>query len=218
MWIWRASRQAETADPDGRRQGKRTWSGVPAVLASALFLYFCFPPAPGTMAYAQDPVSPMGAFATDPDAPIEIEADQLDVQQDRETATFIGNVVATQGAVKLRANRVKVAYAQATKTGTSGAKSGGTQITQINAMGDVHVTARNDQSADGEWAIYEVGNRQITMGDKVLLRQGGNVIRGTKLLIDLNTGRSRVDGAPSAADNKNGGNGRVKGLFLPASP
>lgn len=215
MWIWRADRQTEAVEQDRPRHVTHWGRRYCTVFASALFLHFF-----GTMTYAQGLGSPAGAFATDPNDPIEIEADQLDVQQDSETATFMGNVVATQGAVKLRANRLKVTYAQSAPKSAPGAApaDNGTQITRIDAAGDVHVTARNGQSADGEWAIYEVGSRQITMGDKVLLRQTGNVIRGAKLRIDLNTGRSRVDGAPTVSGGEKGGDGRVRGLFLPSSP
>jgi lipopolysaccharide export system protein LptA len=54
------------------------------------------------------------------------------------------------------------------------------------------------------------------MGDTVLLRQGKNVIRGTKLFIDLNSGRSRVAGGAEAGTEKPGSNGRVKALFQPS--
>jgi len=48
------------------------------------------------------PRNPLGGFATNPDQPIEIEADRLDVEDKTQTATFIGNVIATQGDMKLR--------------------------------------------------------------------------------------------------------------------
>lgn len=166
--------------------------------------------------------APLGAFATDPDAPIEIEADRLDVEQGKQTATFIGNVVAVQGTVILRADRLKVTYADkqsaAQSGGGQGAGGGGNRITEIRARGDVHVTSEGDQSADGEWAIYEVASRQITMGDKVVLRQAGNVVRGTKLRIDLNSGQSRIDGGVAASTPEKGSNGRVRGLFLAPKP
>ena len=44
------------------------------------------------------------------------------------------------------------------------------------------------------------------MGGKVVLTRGKNVLRGSKLVIETETGRSRLD--PES-------NGRVKGLFVP---
>ncbi|MGB5949133.1 MAG: lipopolysaccharide transport periplasmic protein LptA [Parvibaculum sp.] len=182
-----------------------------ALLGAALVLAM---PGGATRAEAQDqgPRDPLSGFATNPDAPIEIESDTLEVEDQKHVATFIGNVVATQGSMKLRADRLKADY---TQTGGSDAATGKTQIRDILATGSVHITSRDDQSADGDWARYTVADRKIVMGDKVVLRQGKNVIRGTKLFIDLNSGKSRIVGGAEAGSPKEGASGRVKALFQP---
>ncbi len=163
--------------------------------------------------HADEDQGPVG-FKTDPDAPIEIEADTLEVEQNAQTATFIGNVVAVQGAIRLRADRLIVTYARKDgSTPTDADAGGGTEITRIDAKSNVHVMSEDDQSASGDWAIYMVANSNITMGDAVILRQGENVIRGQKLNIDLNSGQARVEGGVTATDTENPGSGRVKGLF-----
>jgi lipopolysaccharide export system protein LptA len=168
---------------------------------------------------------PMEGFATDPNAPVEIESDRLDVNDQEQTAIFTGNVVTKQGATIMRSDSLKAVYArrsaapaptpaandadaEAPAAATSNPLSTGrTQITDIYAYGNVHVTSKDDQSADGQWAHYIVANRNIEMGDAVVLRQKANVIRGSKLHIDLNSGKSQIVSAAS----KSGG--RVKGLF-----
>ena len=152
-------------------------------------------------------------FRADPNAPIEIEADTLEVEQNAQQATFIGNVDAIQGTMRLRSDRLVVTYAEKTAASTGGA--GGTEITRIRATGDVHVMSEDDQSADGQWAIYEVAASEITMGDAVVLRQGDNVVRGNRLKIDLNTGQARVESTATSGTGtvENGSNGRVRGLF-----
>lgn len=147
----------------------------------------------------------LGGFSADPTKPIEIEADTLEVAQDNQTATFIGNVKAVQGTLILNAAKLKVTYEEAS--------DGNTEITRIDANGAVHISSANDQSADGDWAIYQVKNETITMGDAVILRQGPNIIRGTRLAINLATGRAKVDA--STTSGSTGGDGRVRGLFQP---
>lgn len=154
--------------------------------------------------------SPLEGFATDPNEPIEIEADSLEVEDQSNQATFIGNVVAVQGQTRLRADRLKATYAPS-------GQGERTKIRQIIATGRVHVLSKDDQSADGDWARYDVANREIVMGDKVVLRQGQNVIRGTKLFIDLNSGLSRVSGGTNTSLPTQSGNGRVKALFQPST-
>ena len=147
----------------------------------------------------------LSGFSADPDKPIEIEADTLEVAQDNQTATFIGNVKATQGALILNAAKLKVSYAES--------DDGNTEVTRIDATGAVHISSSNNQSADGDWAIYMVKDETITMGDAVILRQGPNIIRGTSLAINLRTGRAKVDA--SAVSGSKSGDGRVRGLFQP---
>lgn len=158
--------------------------------------------------------STTGGFATRPNAPIEIEADSLEVQNKAQTATFVGNVIVTQDDMKLRADRLVVFYARQSDAAASAGKSG--RIDKIEAKGAVHISSKDNQSADGDWANYLVKGRQIEMGGKVVLRQEGNVISGEKLLVDLNTGVSRIlggAGAGTSGTGENGGKGRVKGLF-----
>ncbi|MFZ3034495.1 MAG: lipopolysaccharide transport periplasmic protein LptA [Parvibaculum sp.] len=166
-----------------------------------------------TSALAASAGSPLEGFATDPKQPVEIEADRLEVDDKNKTAVFIGNVLAVQGATRLRSDRLKATY-------SAGPDGGRNQVRQIVATGRVHVLSKDDQSADGDWARYDVIGRTIIMGDKVVLRQGQNVIRGKKLTIDLNSGRSRVTGGVSSTtaqeSGQESGNGRVKALFQPS--
>lgn len=207
--------------PDGRKGKKAMLAGVAiaAALAGAPLVASLMPTAAAAAestakkpaAPAKAAGNPLGGFATDPNEPIEIEADALEVEDKRQTATFIGNVLAVQGATRLRSDRLQATYAP-------GADGGRTQVREIYATGKVHVLSKDDQSADGDWARYVVADRRIIMGDRVVLTQGKNVIRGTKLFIDLNTGRSRVSGGAEAGSAKPGANGRVKALFTPSTP
>jgi lipopolysaccharide export system protein LptA len=187
-----------------------------------------------TAAWAQTG-SPLEGFATDPNAPIEIESDRLDVNDKAQTAIFTGNVVSKQGDTIMRSDSLKAVYTRTPDAAPAEPApaeeavmsdqpavlegeepdtgnplgTGSTEITDIYAYGNVHVTSKDDQSADGQWAHYVVATRNIEMGDRVVLRQKENVIRGAKLYIDLNSGKSRI----ASGSSKSGPGGRVKGLF-----
>jgi lipopolysaccharide export system protein LptA len=145
-----------------------------------------------------------GGFRADPGQPIEVEADALEVQNDRKSATFSGNVRVVQGDIRLKSDRLTVFY--------SDGQAGGSRISKIAASGNVLVSAPDNQTASGQWATYLVGTQQLEMGDSVTLRQGKNIIRGSRLTVDLAGGAALVTGG------ENGGGGRVKGLFQPRSP
>jgi lipopolysaccharide export system protein LptA len=156
--------------------------------------------------------------------PIDIEADALEVDDQKKIAVFTGNVSATQGDFNLRSREIQVRYAAKAKgtttasaDGSAGGLPGGSNdITQIDAKGKVLVTNKNDMTATSEWAVFEVPKQQVTLGGDVVLSRGANVIKGDKMVIDLKTGRARVDtSGDQAAGGEKGKPPRVQMTFTP---
>lgn len=141
--------------------------------------------------------------------PIEILADVLTVEQASQVATFSGNVQAIQGEMTLTAARLKVFYAQAGEGGgaTAGVRQG-TQVTRIEADGDVRLSNPTD-TAEGDRGVYDVAAQTVRLDGNVVLTSGDNVVRGSRLDMDL---RSNVSTVRSVAD---GGGQRVRALFKP---
>lgn len=140
--------------------------------------------------------------ALDSDQPIDITADNLEIQQNRNLAIFSGNVVAVQGRLRLRAEQLKVWY-RPVSDGRSGAAAGANgTILRIDAINRVFVSSATE-TAKGDIGIYEVAEQRLTLTGAVVLTRGQNVLRGNKLVMDLATGQSRISG------------GRVHGRFVP---
>jgi lipopolysaccharide export system protein LptA len=145
----------------------------------------------------------------DTTAPIEINADSLEVLQAEQVAVFSGNVDAVQGDLRLQAAELRVHY-------DAGSATGG-EISRLNARGNVHVSSAGE-TARGDTAIYNVLEEEVTMEGNVVLTQGSNVIQGNRLVIDLTTGRSRIEGGAAATVSTGGetqaeDSGRVRGVF-----
>ena len=141
----------------------------------------------------------------DTDKPIEISADSLEVKQDENIAIFTGNVDALQGDIRLRASQLTVHY----RSGEGG-EAGVNAISRIDASGSVFITSGRE-TAQGEAGVYDVENSLITLIQNVVLTRGENVIRGDRLVLDLATGQTRVDGGESGPRS----GGRVRSLFVP---
>jgi len=139
------------------------------------------------------------------DQPIQIDADNLEVEQNRQLATFRGNVDAKQGDIRLRAQQLKVWY-RSGETPKGAAADVGGSIVRIDALGQVLVSSPQE-TARGDVGVYDVASREITLTGEVVLTRGENVIRGQKLVMDMDTGVSRMQGGA--------GGGRVRGLFSP---
>jgi lipopolysaccharide export system protein LptA len=163
----------------------------------------------------------MQGFSKNKGQPINIEAERLEVRDKDKVATFIGNVQVIQGDTSMRCKTLVVYYdaGAAAKGETDKAKSaprpsaqlgntGEQKIKKLEARGDVVVTQK-DQVATGELAIFEMDTNTVTMTGNVVLTQGQNVLRGSKLVVDMTTGFSRVESG-------SGKNGRVQGLFVPS--
>jgi len=102
-----------------------------------------------------------------------------------------------------------------TKSGSAqpagvGLGDNGTQISKIEARGDVVITNDQDQTTTSDWALYDVPAQLVTVGGNVVLVQGKNVLKGDRLVIDLKTGESRFE---NPGDTGTGG--RIRALFVP---
>jgi lipopolysaccharide export system protein LptA len=136
-------------------------------------------------------------------APVDVAADRIEVQDRADRAVFSGNVHAKQGDLTLDSARLTVAYSHA----------GGIQIERLDASGGVTVTSPSE-TARGQFAIYDLKQRLITMLGAVTLTQGQSQVHGGRLVLDLNSGRATIDGgAAGAPAGTRSSGGRVTGTF-----
>jgi lipopolysaccharide export system protein LptA len=143
-------------------------------------------------------------------APVNYSADRIELQDKQNRVVLSGNVDITQADLQMRAARTTVAYTDA----------GTLQIQRIDATGGVLVT-RSNERASGDVAVYDFNRKIITMVGNVALRRGTDTLNGGRLVIDLTTGISNIDGHAGAAGGADVGGvqyggqaaGRVSGSF-----
>jgi lipopolysaccharide export system protein LptA len=136
-------------------------------------------------------------------APVNFSAGAIELQDRADRVILTGGVTATQAGLTMSASRVTAAY-------TSG---GGIDVHRMDAIGGVTIT-KDDLRATSESAIYDLDSDLITLLGNVQLTQGANRLNGGRIVIDLNSGRSTINGggAPAAPGVQNSG-GRVTGTF-----
>lgn len=148
---------------------------------------------------SKDGISFGATFKTDPNAPVNIEADRLDVDDTAKRAVFVGNVRAVQGDFDMRAAELTASYSGSAGLGGNGgenAKASAAQLSKIVARKKVKISSKDGQNATGDWAELDTKANVATIGGDVILTQGKNVVRGTKLIIDMNTGESTIKTEP----------------------
>lgn len=144
-------------------------------------------------------------------APIDFNADSIELQDRANRAILAGNVSVKQADMTLNSARLTVSY-------TGQVVDGSPQVSRLDASGGVTVR-RPDQTARSQFAVYDLNRRVITMLGAVTLLQGANAVNGGRLTINLDTGRAVIDGSAVGGGAKNAdgsiqsSGGRVSGRF-----
>jgi lipopolysaccharide export system protein LptA len=127
--------------------------------------------------------------------PIEITADRLQADSGKNSVSFEGNVLAVQGDVTLRADRLFAEYSK-----REGA------IEKVTAEGNVRVVQSSREASGNRAVLYNLEQRIVLSGD-VSLAEGENRLKGESVTIFLRENRSVVTGGEEG--------GRVKAVLFP---
>jgi lipopolysaccharide export system protein LptA len=138
--------------------------------------------------------------------PISVSADRFVAAKDAATSnitgTYSGNVIITQGEIRMRSDTVRI-------------KVIGGKPDKIYADGHVVVDSASG-TATGDSGVYDVAPRLVTLNGHVVLTKDKNVMRGAQLTVNLVTGVATLGGGVGTRVNgQAGGNGRVQGIFTP---
>jgi lipopolysaccharide export system protein LptA len=139
--------------------------------------------------------------------PVDVTADQLEVEQGQCLANWSGNAEALQDTSRLRADSLKIYNRQIAGQGSNGQSCG--QLDRMEADGQVYyVTPAQVVKADH--AVYTAADTTIVMTGDVVAAQGSKgVIAGSRLVINTNTGVATM----STDVTGRGAKGRVRGVF-----
>lgn len=145
-------------------------------------------------ATAPSPTAP-GASAEGRDAPVTVDADQLENLQKEGLTVFTGNVVASQNGSTQYADRMEVYL-----------DDRGHRIVRTVSTGNVRIITKDCRTGTAKRAeYYDDEQRVVLIGDARVWRDD-NVVTGERITIFLAEDRSLVEG---------GQDGRVKGIFYP---
>lgn len=143
-------------------------------------------------------------FSENRNKPVQIEAASLEVRDKEKKATFTGNVKVVQGDTTMQCKSLEVFYEQDAPSTSPGATQntmkaaqpgpgGSSQISKLHASGGVRVVQK-DQIATGDTAHFDMRANTVTLNGNVTVIQGKNVMRGDRLVVDMTSGVSRVEG------------------------
>ncbi|MDX2483552.1 MAG: LptA/OstA family protein [Pseudodonghicola sp.] len=146
-------------------------------------LFLCLPVVLSAGASAaQGTTVAFGATPADPSQPVEVTAENLDVNQADGSAEFAGDVLVIQGEMRMTADRVFVAYDR-----------DASRIARLEASGGV-LLVNGPDAAESESAVYSIDSGVIVMTGNVLLTQGPSVLSSNRMTVNLTTGTAQMAG------------------------
>ena len=153
----------------------------------------------GAIAHAQGAQVGLGGGADhDSSLPVEVTSQQLDVDENSGTATFTGDVVVTQGLLRLTGPLVDVWFVEGL--------DGENEIEKVYASGGV--TLFNGlEAAEGDDALYTLATGTVVMTGDVVLTQGQSAIAGEKLTVNLDTSTGVMEGRVKVLYQSGGADG-----------
>ncbi len=147
-------------------------------------------------------------------SPIDITADTAEVSSARCVAIWRGSAEAVQDKTHLRADTLTVYSRPKAASATSGSAADGQTACggadRIEADGRVYFMTP-DENARGDHAIYFQTRDEIVITGDVVVVQGLNVARGSKLTIKVSTHEATM----TAGEAGPGKSGRVRAVFYP---
>ena len=116
------------------------------------------------------------------DLPIEVSAESLAIDQDTGVAEYRGDVVISQGEMRLAAASVLIVYDE---------DAG--EIDRMEATGGVTLVSQPD-AAEAQNAVYMVRESKLRLTGSVLLTQGINALASDEMVVDLENGTAQILG------------------------
>lgn len=154
--------------------------------------------------------APALAERADRDKPVNLEADRVTVDENKQTATFDGNVVLTQGTLTIRGDRMIVRQdADGFKTGAA----------EGNLASFRQKREGFDEYVEGyaERIEYDSKAEKLQMFNRAYLKKSNDEVRGNYISYDSASEFFRVTGGGKQAGTPGNPDGRVRAIIQPKS-
>ena len=150
------------------------------------------------------------AEKADRDKPVNLEADQVTVDDNKQTATFVGRVILTQGTLVIRGDRMVV------QQDADGFKYG---VAYGNLASFRQKREGHDEYIDGfaERIEYDSKAEKLQMFKRAYLKKANDDVRGNYISYEVATEFFRVVGGGKQAATPTNPEGRVRAVIQPTA-
>ena len=122
-------------------------------------------------------------FSVERDEPYEITSENMFIEREKRTISFSGNVILKQGSAYLTADQIELFF------NNSFNEEG---FYKMLASGNILIKNNDSTSITGNLATYNVSDEKIIMTENVVLKNKMSMIKGNKLILDINSGKIEI--------------------------
>jgi len=140
-------------------------------------------------------------FPIERNEPYEITSENMFIEREKKTINFSGNVILKQGSAYLTANQIELFFNK------NFSQEG---FYKMLASGNILIKNNDSTSITSNLATYNVSDEKIVMTENVVLKNQMSMINGSKLILDINSGKIEI--SDDKLDQE-----RVKGVLVDQS-
>ncbi len=126
---------------------------------------------------------------------IQIKSDRLEAHQKERQVIFLGHVVATQGDLTIRGDRMTIFYSEGGGAEVTG-NDLGERLDRIEVEGNVRIS-QSKTVATARNAVYYRSNNKVVLTGEPRVQRDKDVIQGSSITLFLDSEKSIVEGGPS---------------------
>lgn len=149
-------------------------------------------------------------LATNSNAPVDITADELETANNACTSIWRGHAEALQDNARLRADVLTADFEVKGGGGSAGKTGGCGDLIRLKADGSVYYVTPT-QKVHGDNAVYQAETNTLIVTGDVVATQGQNVLRGTRMVFNTQTGQGHMEGSAKGRNKAE----RPRGVFYP---
>ena len=123
------------------------------------------------------------SFSVERDEPYEITSENMFIEREQKTIGFSGNVTLKQGSAYLTADQIELFF------DNSFNQEG---FYKMVASRNILIKNNDSTSITGNLATYNVSDEKIIMTENVVLKNQMSMIKGNKLILDINSGKIEI--------------------------
>lgn len=157
---------------------------------------------------AQQPVL---ALSTDQKQAIEIEADKGELDDARNINTYTGDVIVTQGSIRITGDKMTVHYNKKNEIEVLVVEGNPATYRQLPDSSKVY------DEAQAKRMEYHKRENLVILKDNAVVKQESGSLRSDRIEYDTAQSRVKAFSEPAGKGNKSGKKDRVK-IIIPAQP